>query len=87
MTKNKIIVKRFVMLLTQDICGQIWQAYERDFVTIVNEFDFLDIMFDLADDCNVAAFGSIEFIYPEGGIFDKYLDELKKESFVIEHYK
>lgn len=86
-TKTKIIVKRFVMMLTQDICANIWQAYERDLVKLIDESEFLEIMDDLTDENNVAALASVAFVYPKDGAFEEYLNDLQKETLVIEHYK
>lgn len=81
------MVRRYVILLTDDICASIWQAYERDIVEILNESEFLEAFNLLTDNPGKICFADIVFMYSDEDIAEKiFFDYLREITFICEHY-
>jgi hypothetical protein len=88
MNTMKLIVKRYTMLLNDEICACLWQAYEKDIVWIINEREFLKAFEALSDNPGMKCFVDVTLMYPEDGDFEQlFIDTFKDETFMCEHYR
>lgn len=87
MAVKTYVVKRYTILLTDDICARLWQAYEKDVVEILNESEFLEVFGILTDNPGKRCFADVVLMYPDDGVFEKiFIDSLREETFICEHY-
>ena len=79
-------VKRFIITLTENNSYLIWEAYEKGFIVIINEDEFIDAMDLLYGNPDKFMFFELLIMYSSEVFYEYLLPILKEETFICEKY-